>query len=1029
MLLKIFLILISSIFSFSVLAERACQRVFQTSEEILSKEKPSPSIEKQIQMKGEEIIKKMEEFRLFSGGKIQTQIMKWAMDDPQFRLNLFHFVYTLPTLKTNQEIVDYWNEYFEHEEKSNKNFLSLLSQSVPLGSRWSVPLTAKLIKKNVESIAKLFVGGEDINQSVDIIKAGRKEGKAVSIDILGEAILSEKEANDFYVQYENLIRSLGQESKKWSSIPQIDENSKGPIPPVNLSIKISSLSSQINEKDEKKTIKHLKNRLGSLLRLAKENFVSITLDLEQYHLKDLSYKVFKELLMEPDLRDYPHFGVVLQAYLKDSIGTTRELIDYAKERGTPFSVRLVKGAYWDHEVISAKQKGWAVPVFTNKAETDVNYENIAQMLFKEGKDHLYVALAGHNIRSISAGLVFAEQAKIPKKDIEIQMLYGMGGPVKKALIKDSYRVREYTPVGDLLPGMSYLVRRLLENTANTSFIRSLFLTPELARELLQDPRTRLNFSNENADSKNLSAVPLFINTPPVDFTLESNRKKMLSALEKLKEEFQKTYPLIINGEEVKTSSKMASFNPANQEVIGQLYEAEISTADQAVAVAKQAFPLWRDTPVEERIHLMEKLADRILENRFELMAWEVYEVGKTWAEADGDIMEAVDFIRYYSQEMKRLSSVQKMSPHIPGESNTYEYRPRGVTAVIAPWNFPLAILTGTTVGPLLAGNTVVLKPAEQSGIVSAKFMEMIQEVGFPKGVVNFIPGKGETVGAHLVNHKDISLINFTGSREVGLNIVKKIGEVQETDTEIKKAVIEMGGKNAIIIDSSADLDMAIEGVLHSAFGFQGQKCSACSRIIVLESIYDLFLSRFVSAVKRLAILPPENPNADLGPVIDESAFEKIKGVIQSARESQTLAYESPVDSSLSKGFFIPPTIFKDVDPQSYLAQEEIFAPVVAVIKVKDIDSAIEVANNTAYGLTGGIYSRKPSHIQKVKKYLKVGNIYINKAITGSIVGRQPFGGLKLSGLVSKAGGPDYLLNFLEPIAISDSEVIKHFSQE
>ncbi|MCB0357149.1 MAG: aldehyde dehydrogenase family protein, partial [Bdellovibrionales bacterium] len=409
----------------------------------------------------------------------------------------------------------------------------------------------------------------------------------------------------------------------------------------------------------------------------------------------------------------------------------------------------------------------------------------------------------------------------------------------------------------------------------------------------------------------------------------------------------------------------------------------------------------------------------------ELCAVEVYEVGKTWHEADGDICEAIDFCRYYAREMKKLQAGQRVG-HSKGEISNYHYVPRGPTLVIAPWNFPLAILTGMVTGALVTGNTVIMKPAEQSSITAAQLMRLIQISGFPEGVVTFLPGFGEEVGEHLVGHKDIHTIAFTGSKDVGLHIVNQSSQLQNAQLYSKRCIIEMGGKNAILIDSDADLDEAVIGVLYSAFGFQGQKCSACSRVVVLDENYERFIDRFLEAVKSIKILPADNPQAFLGPVIDKEAYNKINAIIERGKDYAHLLYQGDAPED---GYFIGPTVFTEVPTDSELAQVEIFGPVLSIIKAKNFTEAIDIVNGTSFGLTGGIYSRSPANIEKAKREIEVGNFYINRGITGALVNRHPFGGFKLSGLGSKTGGPDYLKQFMDPRVVTENTMRRGFAPE
>ncbi len=403
----------------------------------------------------------------------------------------------------------------------------------------------------------------------------------------------------------------------------------------------------------------------------------------------------------------------------------------------------------------------------------------------------------------------------------------------------------------------------------------------------------------------------------------------------------------------------------------------------------------------------------------------VYECGKPWAEADGDVAEAIDFCMYYAQQMRLLAAPVQCD--YPGEENSYFYQPRGVAVIISPWNFPLAILTGMTVAALVAGNTVIMKPAEQSSVIAVKLFEMIRDAGVPDGVVTYLPGTGEEIGPVLVNSPDVDLIAFTGSREVGLSINEQAAHTPPSQNHVKKVIAEMGGKNAIIVDDDADLDEAVQGVVGSAFGFSGQKCSACSRVIVLEPAYDSFLERLAGATESLKVGPAEDPGTTVGPVIDEEAQRRIEDYIAIGKDECRTIVSMDVGDLAGEGYYVGPHVFADVEPDNRLAQHEIFGPVVAVLKAEDLDEAFRIANSTDYALTGGMYSRSPKNLQRVRAEMRVGNLYLNRSITGALVQRHPFGGYKMSGIGSKAGGHDYLLQFLLPIAVSENTLRRGFA--
>jgi RHH-type proline utilization regulon transcriptional repressor/proline dehydrogenase/delta 1-pyrroline-5-carboxylate dehydrogenase len=518
----------------------------------------------------------------------------------------------------------------------------------------------------------------------------------------------------------------------------------------------------------------------------------------------------------------------------------------------------------------------------------------------------------------------------------------------------------------------------------------------------------------------------FVNEPHTDFSKESHREAMQRALEQVAESLGEDYSILIAGKSIQRRQWMTSRNPSHQDqIVGRIAAASSDDALAAVDAARRAFSEWSRVDASYRAEYLELMAREMRTRRFELAAWQVYECGKPWEEADADVAEAVDFCMYYAQEMRRIAAGQPFD--LPGEENRYFYRPRGVAVVIAPWNFPLAILTGMTTAALVTGNTVVMKPAEQSSVVAAKLMEIIHAAGIPDGVVNFLPGIGEDIGPVLVGSPDVDLIAFTGSRAVGLAIYEQAGQTHAAQHGVKHVIAEMGGKNAIIVDSDADLDEAVLGVLYSAFGYAGQKCSACSRVIVLAEAYDEFVERLVEAVKALKIGPAEEPGTMLGPVIDDEAAARIGEYIEIGKTEGTLLYAGDVGPLAKEGSYVAPHLFVDVPPSARIAQEEIFGPVLVVFRAKNFSDALAIANGTDYALTGGCYSRSPANLKRVRQEFLVGNLYLNRPITGALVARQPFGGFKLSGVGSKAGGPDYLKQFLIPVNITENTLRRGFA--
>ena len=967
--------------------------------------------------KGQEILKRMEEAgkaSIFSKDFWYGNIMEWSMKNEQFKTQMFRFVDVLPALNSSAEVAQHLQEYFSG---SGGELPAVFNVGLGLGSL-APGLMAGAIRKNVTQMAKMFITGENPQEALPVLKKSRKSKLAFTVDILGEATLSENEALDYQKKYLELIDWLAKDAAGWDDIPQIDSEATGPLPKVNVSVKLTALFSQINDRDWEHTKTELKNRLRPILQRGLEKNIFVNLDMEHYAVKHLTLEVYQELLMESAFRSYPFFGCVIQAYLRDSYSDIQALVQFAEQRGAPMTIRLVKGAYWDSETIEAQQRGWPIPVYTNKAESDANYEACADLMLRN-YPKIKSAFGSHNVRSLAAALISAEKYKIPKNGFEIQMLAGMADPIKKSFVEMGYRVREYAPVGELIPGMAYLVRRLLENTSNESWLRGKFAEGQNVEKLLADPAQNLQKS-----SPDLPKTTHFRNEPLLDFAVRENRAGVENAILGLRKKFPIQVPVHIGGTSLNSSKTLDRENPSKtSEIVARVSLATREQAEAAVQSAAAAYPSWRKTDPEQRAALVEKLAELMKRDRYELIAEQILEVGKPWDQADADVGEAIDFCRYYARNMRELKTPLKVG-HVPGENSLYSYQPRGVSLVIAPWNFPLAILCGMATAAAVTGNTVIMKPAEQSSLVAWGLMRLIQEAGFPAGVFQFVPGLGEDVGDYLVRHPVISTIAFTGSRNVGLQILQASSHVHKGQTHVKRCLIEMGGKNAIIVDTDADLDEAVDGVLWSAFGFAGQKCSACSRVIVLEGVYDRFIERLKEATLSLTVASAENPICALGPVVDKDAFERIRKTIADAKSQHKLLAEIPVPK---EGHFVPPSVFLVEDPNCSLAREEIFGPVLAVLKTRDLHHALDIANSTAYALTGGFFSRSPKNIDQVLQDFEVGNLYINRGITGAMVERHPFGGFKMSGLGSKTGGPDYLKQFMEPKATSENTLRRGFA--
>lgn len=955
------------------------------------------------------------------------RLMDLTMGDADVKVQLFRFIDVLPALKTPRAIGRHLREYLGEAGDRVPWFLALGVALAPRGSireQW----LAGLARWSATHMARKFIAGSNPSEALETVLKLRDKRLAFTADLLGEAVISESEADAYQATCIELLRGLAPTLDARPEDPLIDRDDLGPIPRTNLSLKLTSLTARFDPIHEASTTRRVLEKLRPILRVARDLGAYVHVDMEQYAYKDLTLSIFKEVLTEPEFRDWRHVGIVSQAYLPEAEGDLHDLRDWAEQRGTPVTIRLVKGAYWDYETLHAQQNGWPIPVYQRKWESDASYERCARFLM-EHHDWLRPALASHNVRSLSFALAAAEAAGVPEGRLEVQMLHGMGEPIARALRNRGHRARIYTPYGAILPGMAYLVRRLLENTSNESFLKQSGAVGAKVDGLLRDPEEVgamwLKAKPRKVQAPAVEPAP-FANEPLTDFHKAEARERFASALDEVRPLLGGTYPLILDGREIRTDLTLSATCPADAStVVSTTSKATADHAKKAVAASRAAFGAWSTTPASQRAGVLFKAAAILRRRRFELAAWEVFECGKPWRESDADIAEAIDFCEFYAREMLRLDRAEQRD--VPGETNRIEHIARGVVVVIPPWNFPLAIPMGMTVAALVAGNAVILKPAEQSPVMGWHLVEILREAGVPDGVLHYLPGVGEEVGQALVDDPGVDLISFTGSRAVGLEINRRASTTPKGQDHVKRVIAEMGGKNAIIVDDDADLDEAVVGVLQSAFGYSGQKCSACSRVIVLDGVYDAFCHRLAEAARSVPVGRPEDPETVVGPVIDADARARVERYAALAKSEGRVLAELPLGDLAGRGHFVAPLIVADVAPHARIAQEEVFGPILAVLRAADLDDALRIAHSTEYALTGGLYSRSPEHIARVRREYRVGNLYINRTITGALVDRQPFGGFKLSGIGTKAGGTDYLREFLLTRTVTENTMRRGFA--
>jgi len=941
-----------------------------------------------------------------------------AMQDSAFKTQLFRFIDVLPSVTDDEQVMTLAREYLG--DGATPLFVTRWGLKAISATSLGARLSGKAIRSQVEQMARTFIAGATVEEATPRLTDLWQQGRACSVDLLGEATISDREADRYRDRCLEALTLLAQEASVWPSISLLERDHLGPIPRVQLSLKISALSHHLDPIDREGSYRSVAARLRPILDLAMRLPASLIFDMEQADTKTLLIEIFTRLFSEPSYKAYPHAGLALQAYHRETAQDINGLLSWVRQRGVPIAIRLVKGAYWDSDTIRYRQRGWAVPLFEHKVLTDANYESLTHLMLSQSS-LIRPAFGTHNLRTLAYIEAVAESLGLPPEAWEYQMIYGMAEPFQHAVTQHGRRLRLYTPVGDLLPGMAYLVRRLLENTSNESFLRKEYVECQTLRTLLAPPVLE-RLSQKQPFVSQPTRTQEFRNEPQRDFSQADSRMAMQQALTTVRSQLGRQWTS--SSEELRlTGPLIESRNPGRpDEVVGRLSGASSDDVEQAVRRAVRAWESWRDTTAERRVEILHTAASLMRTRRDELAAWEILECGKPWREADADLVEAIDFLEFYAADWRRLASPKRLGQE-PGELNQRLYSPRGVTAVIAPWNFPLAIPTGMVSAALVTGNSVIFKPSERSPMMGYWLTEILREAGVPEGVLCCLPG-GPDIGRALVRHPEIATIVFTGSKDVGLGILKDASTLIPGQQIVKRVLVEMGGKNAIIVDETADLDDAITGVVASFTGYTGQKCSACSRAIVHAAIYDSFLVRLKEAVLSLKVGNPEEPGTQVGPVIDRRAQAKIQDYIEIGKKEARLLMDGTVTGP---GWYIGPTVFADVTQTDRVAQEEIFGPILAVMKAASFQEALTLANSTAYALTGGVYSRSPANLELARQRFDVGNLYLNRPITGALVGRQPFGGHRLSGVGAKAGGEEYLTQFVVTRVISEQTLRQGFA--
>jgi RHH-type proline utilization regulon transcriptional repressor/proline dehydrogenase/delta 1-pyrroline-5-carboxylate dehydrogenase len=953
----------------------------------------------------------------FHLGWWSERMLDWAMAHPEFKTQLFRLVDVLPACRDDDEVFRHLDEYFAGVPVPRALDLGIdVAQHVPLGS----VVTAAVARRSVARMARQFIAGSTPSRALPRLARLWERGEAATVDLLGEKVVADREADRYAGRLVELVDVLLAGTRAWPAHGVLERDPWGALPRVNVSVKPTALSPRFGPLTAEEGLADALQRLRPVLARAQEHEVTVHLDTEHDDVKDLTFDLLRRMGTEhPEVQ----LGCVVQAYRRDAHADLEDLVAWSRVAlPRPLQVRLVKGAYWDQERIVAEAAGWPVPVFERKHETDANYERCTRFLLDHAGD-VRPAIASHNLRSVAHAIVYARDRGLDASGVEYQLLYGMAEPVHSALTSMGLRVRVYTPIGELVPGMGYLVRRLLENTSNEGFVRQTFAEGR-PLELVAAPPTVDAAEPGPPPTRGSDDSAPFPNEPHAELRRAAPRRELARAVHAARDAPAIVAPVVVDGRPRPTSREIVSVDPGDPDrVICRSGVATLDDADVALEVAHRAWPAWRDRPWEDRADVLLRAAAILRRRRGELAALEVFEAGKPIPEADADVCEAIDFCEYYGREARRLGSGAAIA-QAPGERNTYRYVPRGVGVVISPWNFPLAIPTGMVTAALVAGNAVLFKPAEQTPGVALRLVELLHEAGVPPGVLAYLPGFGEEVGDHLVKHPDIAFVAFTGSKQVGLHVVEQAAVQRHGQRLVKRVVAEMGGKNAVIVDTDADLDVAVPAIVQSAFGYAGQKCSAASRVVAPAAVFDELVDRLVGAAKVVPVGHPSELRTVCGPLIDADAHARVRGYRALAHLDGEVLLER--DDHPAIGWYVGPMVVV-ADATSSVVRDEIFGPLLVVQHADDWDHALALANDTDYALTGGVFSRSPSRIEHAVRTMRAGNVYVNRGTTGALVGRQPFGGYGLSGAGSKAGGPDYLLQFVEARVATENTVRQGFA--
>lgn len=961
------------------------------------------------------------------------QTTRMVDSDPRLKAAVFQFVDCLPSLKTDQQIARHLHEYIEARRAP-----------VPLPARWALrqarsggPL-AELIgfgaRLGARAMAGRFITGHDQATVLQTLERLRREGMAFTLDVLGESTTSDARADAYASVYLDCLEKLAPEIARWPGVALLDDTDFGPQPRLNISVKLTGLDPHFDAIAPRASMDRVTARLRPLLRRARERGAFVNIDIESFKHRLLTLDLFESLMSEAEFRDFADVGIVVQAYLKQGEEDLARLLEWGRRRGTRFAIRLVKGAYWDSEVAAAVRNHSTPPVWTRKWESDACYERMAKTMLQH-RDLIRPCFASHNVRTIAAVMAWAEHLGVPASGYEAQMLYGMGDPLKVAVARMGRCVRVYSPYGDMLPGMAYLIRRLLENTSNDSFLKQGFAERSMYSRRLADPAaarpassplSKLRYCDPASDP--LEPVHVFRHCPKLSFAVEENRSRFAEAIAHAAAAKPEDCPVIAAGRVLDAREKRDCVNPARtDQVRAHVHCASIAEADVAAAALARGFEFWKSTDVGDRCGRVQRAAELLAQRRFAVAAELVLSAGMTWREADAEVAEAADYMRFHAEKML-LRAHRPRRRGVPGEDNAQQPAPRGVCAVFTDGGSPLGSLAAAVSAALVCGNPVLVVPPVQTAPLAAMLMKLLTEAGVPAGTTGLLPILDDSVALHLARHSDVRLVVCQGSNSGCSTLRAAAAEARPGQRHARGFIGQGCAGGVIIVDDDADVDAALSGVLQSALTFAGQRRDGASHVIVVGELLKSFTPRLSEAVRSWIVGDPSDPATQVGPVMTSQACAELTAWIDRAEKAGRLRCRHSAPAG-GVGHFVDLAVVEG-NAESFVADlDGVKGPVLVLYGADDFEGAVALAHRAAPLHVVGVFSRSPSHVEQASHELDADAIFINRPTVGGEVDRHPAGDSRHGASSRAMGSGDFLAEFSRPRTLSEYTLRHGFSPQ